>query len=159
MHATARPVLLAYDGSIDAKHAIATAGQLLGGHAVVVHIYATPTPAATAMPGPGMALAVDPPVTAEVEQRAREQAAAVVTEGAEVARAAGFDPQTELVPGDGVHAVWNAIVSVAEQHDASVIVLGHGHLSWLEEKLLGRVDSGVVKHAGRPVLVVPGPAD
>lgn len=159
MHATAGPVLLAYDGSIDAKHAIATAGKLFGGYAVVVHVYATPKPAVAAAPGPGVALAVDPAVTAEVEQRAREQAGAVVNEGVEVARAAGFEPQPELVPGDGVHAAWNAIVSVAEHHDASVIVLGHRHLSWLEEKLLGRVDSAVVKHAGRPVLVVPGPDD
>ena len=83
----------------------------------------------------------------------------MVDEGVEVARAAGFEPQPELVAGDGVQAVWNAIVSVAERHDASVIVLGHRHLSWLEEKVLGRVDSGVVKHAGRPVLVVPGPAN
>jgi nucleotide-binding universal stress UspA family protein len=159
MHATARPVLLAYDGSIDAKCAIATAGELFGGHAVVVHVYATPKPAVAATPASGIVLAVDPALTAEVEQRARDQAGAVVDEGVEVARAAGFDPQPELVPGDGVQAVWNAIVSVAERHDASVIVLGHRHLSWLEEKLLGRVDSGVVKHAGRPVLVVPGLAD
>jgi nucleotide-binding universal stress UspA family protein len=157
MPSTARPVVLAYDGSTDAKHAVATAGELLGGPAVVVHVYATPALAAPAMPAPGIAIALDPTVTVEVEQRAREQARAVVNEGVEVARAAGFDPTPVLVPGDGVHAVWNALVSVAEQHDASIIVLGHGHLSWLEEKLLGRVDSGVVKHAGRPVLVVPGP--
>jgi nucleotide-binding universal stress UspA family protein len=52
--------------------------------------------------------------------------------------------------------VWNAIVAIAERHDASVIVIGHRHLSWIEEKLLGRVDSAVVKHADRPVLIVPG---
>jgi nucleotide-binding universal stress UspA family protein len=159
MCAAARPVVLAYDGSTDAKRAIATAGELLGGPAVVVHVYATQTPPPAALAAPGMALAVDPALTAEAEQQARERARAVVDEGIAVARAAGFDPESELVPGDGVHAVWNAIVSVAEQHDASVIVVGHGQLSWLEEKLLGRVDAGVVKHAGRPVLVVPSPAD
>jgi nucleotide-binding universal stress UspA family protein len=160
MQAIARPVLLAYDGSSDAKHAIATAGKLLGGRAVVVHVYATPQPGAPAIHGAGIALpTLDPAVTAEAEQRAREQATAIVNEGVEVARAAGFGPQPELVPGDGVHAVWNAIVSVADGHDASVIVLGHGQLSWLEEKLLGRVDSAVIKHAARPVLVVPAPPD
>jgi nucleotide-binding universal stress UspA family protein len=159
MHASARPILLAYDGSSDAQQAIATAGRLLRGPAVLAHVYASPTPPVAAMPGPGIALAIDPAVTAEDEQRALERARAVVNEGLELARAAGFDPQPELVPGDGVHGVWNALVSLAERHDASVIVLGHGHLTWLEEKLLGRVDSSVVKHAGRPVLVVPGPAE
>jgi nucleotide-binding universal stress UspA family protein len=159
MHTTARPVLLAYDGSTEAKHAIATAGELLGGHAVVVHAYATPTADAEVIAGPGVALAVDPVITAEAEQRAREQARAIVDEGVAVAGAAGFDAQPELVPGDGVHAVWNAIVALAERYDASVIVVGHGDLSWLEEKVLGRVDTGVVKHAGRPVLVVPAPPE
>jgi nucleotide-binding universal stress UspA family protein len=51
--------------------------------------------------------------------------------------------------------VWNAIVTVAERLDASVIVIGHRHLSWIEEKLLGSVDGAVVEHAGRPVLVIP----
>jgi nucleotide-binding universal stress UspA family protein len=111
------------------------------------------------MPTPGVALAVDPAVTAEEERQALQRAGAVVDEGVAVARGAGFDPQPELVPGDGVHAVWNAIVEVAEQVDASVIVVGHGNLSWLAEKVLGRVDTGVVKHAGRPVLVVPGPGE
>jgi nucleotide-binding universal stress UspA family protein len=126
MHTTARPVLLAYDGSTEAKHAIATAGELLGGHAVVVHAYATPTADAEVIAGPGVALAVDPVITAEAEQRAREQARAIVDEGVAVAGAAGFDAQPELVPGDGVHAVWNAIVALAERYDASVIVVGHG---------------------------------
>jgi nucleotide-binding universal stress UspA family protein len=154
-----RPVLLAYDGSTDAKHAIATAGQLLRGRAIVVHVYPTPALAAAAVPSPGIALPIDPAFAAEVEERARERGGQIVQEGVELARAAGFDPQPQLVPGDGVHAVWNAIVTVAEQHDAGVIVIGHRHLSWIEEKLLGSVDSGVVKHASRPVLVVPGEPD
>src|SRR5438105_9482988 len=115
-----RPTLLAYDGSKDAKHAISTAGELFRGPAVVVHVYATPEPAAAAMPGPGTALAIDPAVTVELEKQAREQADSVVREGVELARAAGFNPEPELIPGDGVHAVWNAIVTVAEQRDVSV---------------------------------------
>jgi nucleotide-binding universal stress UspA family protein len=154
-----RPILLAYDGSEDAKHAISTAGELLRGPAVVVHVYATPLPATAAMPGPGIALAIDPAVTVELEDQAREQADSVVREGVQLARAAGFNPEPELIPGDGVHAVWNAIVTVAEQRDVSVIVIGHRHLSWIEDKLLGSVDSGVVKHSAWPVLVVPADAD
>src|SRR5205814_1294379 len=133
---------------------ITEAGKLLGARsAVVVHVYALPAPTGPALPGPGIALAVDPTLAAEFEERAHEQAMHVVREGVELARAAGFAPEPELVAGDGVHAVWNAIVAIAERRDASVIVIGHRHLSWIEEKLLGSVDAGVVKHAGRPVLV------
>jgi len=150
------PVVLAYDGSSDAKHALRVAGTLLSGRAaVVVHVYTPSTPPVTAAAGPGAALAIDPELAVELEERARERASEVLREGVELARAAGFAPEPELAVGDGVHGEWHAIVAVAERRDASAIVIGHRHLSWIEEKLLGSVDSAVVRHADRPVLVVP----
>jgi nucleotide-binding universal stress UspA family protein len=150
------PVLLAYDGSSDSKHAISAAAKLLSCRAaVVVHVCAVPIPPVAAATGAAVALAVDPELTAELEERARKQATRVVGEGVELARAAGFAAEPELVAGDGVHGVWNAIVAVAERRDASVIVIGHRHLSWIGEKLVGSVDRAVVKHSGRPVLVLP----
>src|SRR5436309_1165075 len=101
------PVLLAYDGSSSSKHAISAAGKLLSGRAaVVVHVYVVPTPPVPAESGPAVALAVAPELTAELEQRAREQATRVVGEGVELARAAGFAAEPELAGGDGVHGVW-----------------------------------------------------
>src|SRR5437870_4969769 len=108
-----RPVLLTYDGSNDSRHAIGMAAELLRSRAaVVVHVYATPAPAAAALPGPGVALAYDPALAPDVEERAREQARRVVQEGVELAHAAGFEAEPQLVAGDGVHAVWNAIVTI-----------------------------------------------
>src|SRR5205807_2282294 len=118
------------------------AGKLLSGRAaVVVHVYSVPTPGVPAATGSVAALAVAPELPTELEQRAREQATRIVGEGVELARAAGFAPEPELAAGDGVHGVWNAIVAVAKRRDASVIVIGHRHLSWIGEKLLGSVDS------------------
>ena len=159
MHTSAQPVLLAYDGSRDARHAVAAAGRLFTGRAVVVHVYASPIPVAAALPGPGIELALDPAVTADVERQARTRAGAVLQQGVELARAAGFDPEPDLAVGHGAHAVWDTIVEAANRHDARVIVVGHQHLSWIKERLHGRVDSGVVRHAGRPVLVVPEPTE
>ncbi len=150
-----RPIILAYDGSKNAKHAITTAGELLHGHAVVVHVYATPQPPAALAPSAEIAQAIDPAATEELDQRAREQATSVVQEGVDLAREAGFDPEAELVAGDGVHGVWNAIVTLADQRDASLIVVGHRDLSWIQDKLLGSVASDLVKHTTRPVLVIP----
>jgi len=150
-----RAIILAYDGSTHAKHAISTAGELLHGHAVVVHVYGPPPPPAALAPSAGIALAIDPTATEELDQRAREQATNVVQEGVDLAREAGFDPEAGLVAGDGVHGVWNAIVTLADQRDASLIVVGHRDLSWIQDKLLGSVASDLVKHTTRPVLVIP----
>lgn len=157
------PIVLAYDGSPDAAHALRRAGELLAGPAVVVHVYA----AAAGVPPPpptlaaGLALPIDPvflddpELSAELDARARERAAAVAAEGVELARAAGFDPVPQLVPGDGVHGVWNALIAVADEHDARVIVVGHRDASWLQSVLGGSVAGDLVKHVSRPLLVIP----
>jgi nucleotide-binding universal stress UspA family protein len=154
-----RPVILAYDGSRDARHAIEAAGELFQGPAVVAYVYPVPQPIPAAVPGAGMIVPVemDATVAEEIEGQARRQAAAVVREGLDLARAAGFEPEPELLCGGGAHAVWNCLVSLAEARDARAIVVGHHEMSWLEEKLHGQVCAGLVKHASRPVLVIPAP--
>ena len=160
-----RPIVLAYDGSPDAGHALRRAGELLGGPAVVVHVYATsaaaPPPPAL---GAGLALPIDPvfledPALAqELDDRARERASAVVADGVEIARAAGFDARPQVVPGDGVHGVWNALTAVADEHNARLIVVGHRDVSWLQGALRGSVAGDLVKHVSRPLLVIPSDA-
>ncbi|MCA1689450.1 MAG: universal stress protein, partial [Actinobacteria bacterium] len=134
-----RPIILAYDGSKEATRALRTAGEILRGHAVVAHVY-TEQPAAVAPPfGAGLGLPIEPGLTAdpllaqELEEHAREQAARIAREGLELARAAGFEAEAELVVGDGVHGAWNAIVALAEERDASVIVVGHRDRSWIQD--------------------------
>ena len=50
--------------------------------------------------------------------------------------------------------LWQAILDVAEQRDAAVIVLGSRGLSGIKSFVLGSVSSAVVHHATRPTLVV-----
>jgi nucleotide-binding universal stress UspA family protein len=47
------------------------------------------------------------------------------------------------------------ILTVAEEHGADVIVVGSHHRSWLSRLFTGSVSGQVIKHADRPVLVVP----
>ncbi|HLJ04617.1 MAG TPA: universal stress protein [Solirubrobacteraceae bacterium] len=150
------PVILAYDGSSDAKHAVRAAGDLLTGPAVVVYVYPVPQPVPATVPGAGMTLPIelDPSVVEEIEEQARHRASGIVREGLELARQAGFEPEPRLLCGDGVHATWNALVCLADELEARAIVVGHHELSWLHE-LRGSVTGGVIKHATRPVLVVP----
>jgi nucleotide-binding universal stress UspA family protein len=97
---------------------------------------------------------------AEVDQvrKAAEQTAA---HGAALAAAAGFQAQSmaaESAP------TWRGIVDAADQHDASLVVLGSHGRSGLAGAVVGSVASAVAAHSRRSVLIVHahvtgGPAD
>jgi nucleotide-binding universal stress UspA family protein len=52
---------------------------------------------------------------------------------------------------------WAAIVDVADELDASLIVCGTRGLGRVRGLVLGSVSSAVLHHARRPVLVAPEP--
>lgn len=61
----------------------------------------------------------------------------------------------EIVPLLIMGATVETIVAEADRIDAATIVVGsHGH-SKLRKLLLGSVSEGVVRHASRPVVIVP----
>jgi nucleotide-binding universal stress UspA family protein len=149
-----RPVLLAYDGSEDAKYAIAQAARLFGGRpAVVVSIIqdvaAIP---AFAWAAPGALSGFDEMLDAV--QAAGERMAA---EGAAIATQAGL--QATSAAANAVGPVWDAIVQLAEERDAAAIVMGSRGFGGVKSALLGSVSNGVVHHARRPVVVVRRPDD
>jgi nucleotide-binding universal stress UspA family protein len=143
-------VVLTYDGSEDARHAIAVAGELRGGRpAVVVHVQVQiPPPMIGAAPaGP----TEDEAVERYMEARSRR----VLDEGLDLASKAGFEPEGVNRIADGVAGVWHAIIEVARERDAELIVVGHRGLSRIKSALLGSVSNGVVNHSSVPVLTVP----
>jgi nucleotide-binding universal stress UspA family protein len=87
----------------------------------------------------------------ELDEIAQEAAAQTAAEGVSRALAAGFTAQGRTVHGKP----WRAICDVAEEIDASTIVVGARGLSRVESVLLGSVSSAVAVHAKRPVLIVP----
>jgi|SRR5215210_4851954 len=150
-------IVFGYDGSEDARRAIAAAAELTGGPAIVAHVWepvpggAAPAVAAPGIAGGGMAELAD--AEREIEAAAR----ALVEDGARRAAEAGFDAEPVLIRGEGGSA-WRELVNLADQRDGTVIVVGRRGISRLRSALLGSVSDGAVKHAHVPVLVVPAPA-
>lgn len=146
----ARPVLIAYDGSANADHAIDVAGELLGGGpAEVIHAWEPVASAAARMAI--YALAYD--ASNETVDRERELAQETAQRGIARATAAGFVATGSAVAGDG--ALWATIVDRADELQPRVIVMGTRGLTGVRSAVSGSVSHSVASHAGQPVLTVP----
>jgi nucleotide-binding universal stress UspA family protein len=146
------PVLIAYDGSDNAKAAIERAGAVLRhGPAVVATAWTTFEGAA-----PAALLALPGNMVREgaqtLDEATREEAEELAAEGAELARAAGFDAEPRAVRAKG--PFFAALIHLANELDASAIVAGSRGRSSLRAALLGSVSTGLLHHTSRPVLIV-----
>jgi nucleotide-binding universal stress UspA family protein len=144
-----RLVVIGYDGSPDADHAIDVAAAQLGpARARVVTVWESGLAAPPALPAPAVP---SPEDEARLEAAAREVAAA----GAARAAAAGLQAEPDTCLGIGVADIARALVDVAERHDADLIVVGRGGIGRLRAAVLGSVSDAVVRDGRLPVLVVP----
>jgi nucleotide-binding universal stress UspA family protein len=143
------PVLLAYDGCELAQFAIEQAGLQLapGRDALVVCVWQTGD--VGFLPTGGRHL--NAAQATEVRAAAEETAA----QGASLAESAGFRPQSIAIEAA---PTWKGIVAVADEHDASLIVLGSHRRTGLKGHLIGSVAAAVVAHSETSVLVVHRPA-
>jgi nucleotide-binding universal stress UspA family protein len=146
---TDSPVVFAYDGSDLAKLAIDEAARQLGpGRDALVLTVWQPFDLGFV---PETELQIN---AAEIEQ-VKKAAAQTAAHGAELANTAGFkaaSAEVELAP------TWKGIVHVAEEHDASLIVLGSHGRTGLASVLIGSVAEAVAAHSRRSVLIVHRPA-
>jgi nucleotide-binding universal stress UspA family protein len=154
------PVLIAFDGSPEAEHAVREAGALLDGQpAVVVTVWKAGVgmelvelPAASIGLPPA---SIDVRTAMEIDRSMAERAERIAQKGADLAREAGFDEPEALAVADEVDVPVNeTIVDVAKQRDARAVVVGaHGHGA-VAEVLLGSISRGVIKRAPCPAVVV-----
>lgn len=143
-------VLVAYDGSDFARAAVRQAGTWLasGGHAILLTVFEP----LEKIPFFGVAgVPVETNTMEELFAGARRAAEKVADEGCELAREAGFEAESVVVDGA---PVWNQIVTVADQRDADLIVIGSRGLSGIKHVALGSVATAVAQHSKRSVLIV-----
>lgn len=146
-----RPVLIAYDGSSQAKGAIVEAGRVLGARRRAVVLTVREPTDTLVLAGLGGATMVDPATISAMQDAAHNQATVLAEEGAALARESGFvaEPRVEVAA-----TPWQEIVSVADELDAGVIAIGSRGRTGLPKVLLGSVASAVAQHSRRSVLIV-----
>ena len=149
------PLLICYDGSEDAKHAIKRAGRLLAARPALVMTVWQPTAALGSFSWGGEAAGMVNFV--ELDRAGAEDAGRIAEEGVRLAREAGLEAQPIAIKATG--PVWKTIVETADRQDAAAIVMGSRGLTGVRSMLLGSVSSAVVHHADRPTLVVHRPHD
>lgn len=141
------PVLICYDGSPSARHAIEAAANLLAPHRAVV------LDVASALTVPESAAALGP-LMPDFARPNSEDALARARAGADLARAAGFTAEARTTVAA---PTWQGIVQVADEIGATAIVMGSRGLTGVRELAAGSLSHQVAEHAGRPVLIVPPP--
>ena len=148
-----RPVVIGYDGSEFAKHAVQEAGRLFPGRrAIVANVFPSgaDTVAAAAI---GVPAGVLGEAAERLHEESRQAADQRAEEGSRLANAEGLAAEPRAAATDGSH--WSALNSIANEEDALAIVVGTRGLSGFKEMLLGSTSSGLLRHASRPVVVVP----
>jgi nucleotide-binding universal stress UspA family protein len=140
------PVVFAYDGTDLAQRAIHQAALQLGAGrcALVVCVWQPANVGFT----PTDETHFDADQAPEV-RRAAERTAA---HGASLAAEAGFRAESTAVEAA---PTWEGIVRAADEHDASLIVLGPHRRSGLFGHFQGSVAAAVIAHSDIPVMVVP----
>jgi nucleotide-binding universal stress UspA family protein len=147
------PLILCYDGSADARHAISRAGGLFAGRRALVVTVWQPTAAPGALGFAGeTAGMVD---LFALDRAASEAGGRLADEGVRIAQEAGLPAEPVAVQSAG--PVWKSIVEIADRADAATIVMGSRGLTGLRAMLLGSVSSAVVHHADRPTLIIRQP--
>lgn len=151
------PAIFAYDGSGPADHAIRAAAQLLRPRpAIVANAW---KPASYIV---GVALLAVPdrvvhPGADELDAAALREAESHARDGAALLATAGWSCDTAAI--ETARSVPAAIVGAADEHDAGIVVSGTRGRSRAAAALLGSSAEGILRHAGRAVLLVPPPAE
>jgi nucleotide-binding universal stress UspA family protein len=146
-------ILIAYDGSDDAKAAIEQAGKLFPGEPTTVlnvwHRFID----TMARVGGGLGVIVDyDQIDKDTEQAAGEKA----DEGVALAREAGLDASARIEMVETTVA--DAILGAAATLAVRVVVCGSRGFTGVRSLMLGSVSHALLQHADVPVLVVPSPA-
>ena len=153
------PLFMCYDGSRIAREAVATAGDLLAGRAAIVASFIPAVDDSvvlrSALPWPAGVEAQDR--LARLDRQEAEAPGRRAAEGADAAAAAGFAARplgisAASASDEEQEEPWRRLLRAAERDEAACIVVGHHAFA----QHPGGTAHGLIHHAERPVLVVPG---
>jgi nucleotide-binding universal stress UspA family protein len=146
-------LILCYDGSADANHAVEVAGAMFAGTRALVLTVWQPT-----LDVNTVAWSATTPIAASYgPDPAAKAGVRMAEQGARLARQAGLEAEPVALEARG--AVWKAIIDTANQDPSAIIVTGCRGRTGLGARLLGSVSSAVVRHAQQPTLVIPRHGD
>ena len=140
-------IVVGTDGSDTAKEAVRQAVELarsVGGELLLVSAYQPVSRVSVSRE------AADAPADVQWMVSAREDVAALLAEAAATAEEAGVTAQTFPRQGDPA----DAILDVAEERDADLIVVGNKGMTGAKRFLLGSVPNRVSHHAPCSVLII-----
>jgi nucleotide-binding universal stress UspA family protein len=146
------PVLFCYDGSPGSAAAMAAATELVArpAPAVILTIWQPAVVLLARAGGFGINYVSNEDEVDETEARL---AAEVAQDGAKRAAEHGYDATAQV--REATEGTGRAIIAVAAELDARLIVCGRRGLGGIAATFLGSVSHELVAHAGRPVLVAP----
>src|ERR1019366_1497992 len=149
--AEVRTVLICYDGSDRAEHAIAVTATLFpGAHAHVLNVW-EPLERIVARYeaiGPYLGEGIG-----EADAGIETDAAALAAAGAKLAEDAGM--QATPHAASLRTTVWEAVVGLAEELDVDAIITGTRSLHGVREALANTLSHALLQHSMRPVLAIP----
>ncbi|HET9104221.1 MAG TPA: universal stress protein [Solirubrobacteraceae bacterium] len=148
------PVLICFDDSPSAVHALDVAARTLGDiPAVLLHVWNPPD---RVMPDAFATDLSDHAMSFErLEGFSRERSAEILEHGELIASRHGLDVTRR---GERCRSsVWQTVLEIADELDAELIVCGTQGATAVTAGPLGSVSNALVHHAGRPVLIVPDP--
>ena len=149
-------LLVAFDGSAAAESAVRAAGGLFPGARALV-VTARRDPIAYEQAAEAALVAVPADVLAggvkALDEAAEREALETAEAGARAGRTAGLDADPRITEATG--SPWRGLERVADEIGADVIVCGSRGMGAFSRAAVGSTSSGLLHHAGRPVLVVP----
>ena len=153
-----RPVLIAYDGSPAADHAVRESGELLGRRTAIVLVVWKPSLGFEVLQTPPGSLGLEPAAldvgaALEVDRALAEHARRIAQHGAGLAREAGFDAEGLAIADAPAVPVAVTIGRVAGERVAQAVVIGAHNKGRLGE-MLGSTSREVVRRAEWPVVLV-----
>jgi nucleotide-binding universal stress UspA family protein len=151
-----RPVVVAYDGSAEARAAVASAAELFGDRPLLVVSVWEPGLALAMQTHPDALGATAPPPSREevatIDRIEAEHGDSLAQAGARLARDRGASAVAIAAPDGG--SVAATLLSVAAEHDAAGVVVGSRGRGAVKSSLFGSTSRSLLSDANLPVIVV-----